>query len=258
MPSAFSPPLVDHVERQGSHEGSSENQSRMRKNNLHKPRKAVSPKKSARKVFDLRKREEDRIKSTLVNHVPDNKRTKEMISILVDRLKSYKIAMFDYSDDYSREWFKTIYHLNRNLKLNKLNITGDMMLIHLRKKYSKIMADKIVTALNCRGVDPLNFTAYLGAIKSHMMVKGHREQLKFCFNLFDHDGDGLISPNDMIVLSTQFMGECSLLASDFIAMTHMFTFKQKYGSEYQMHLSLHPSNYTGGKSKRNSPMKSSP
>lgn len=47
------------------------------------------------------------------------------------------------------------------------------------------MSEKIVTALNCKGVDPLNFTAYLGAFKSNMMIKGHREQLKFCFNLFD-------------------------------------------------------------------------
>lgn len=80
-----------------------------------------------------RKREEDRVKAILMNHVPENKRSKEMLNLLIDRLKSYKIAIFDYSDDYSREWFKTIYHLNRNLKLNKLNISGDMMLVYLRK-----------------------------------------------------------------------------------------------------------------------------
>ena len=56
-----------------------------------------------------------------------------MVQTLLDRLKSTKIAIFDYTDEYSREWFKTIYHLNRNLKLNKLNISGDMMLAYLRK-----------------------------------------------------------------------------------------------------------------------------
>ena len=68
------------------------------------------------------------------------------------------------------------------------------------------MSEKIVTALNCKGVDPLNFTAYLGAFKSNMMIKGHREQLKFCFNLFDQDGDGYISPNDMLIFNEQFTG----------------------------------------------------
>ena len=58
-----------------------------------------------------------------------------------------------------------------------------------------------------------------------MMGKGIREQLKFCFQMFDHDGDGFISPNDMLVFNTQFMGKCDLLASDFLALTHMFSFK---------------------------------
>ena len=87
------------------------------------------------------------------------------------------------------------------------------------------MADKIVSTLNVRNVDPLNWTQYLQSIKSHMMTKGSRDQLKFCFQLFDHDGDGLISPNDMLVLSNQFTGQCSLLGSDFIALAQMFSFK---------------------------------
>lgn len=65
-----------------------------------------------------------------------------------------------------------------------------------------MMADKIVSSLNCRNVDSLNFTAYLAAIKSYMMAKGKREQLKLCFSLFDNDGDGMISPNDMLALNT--------------------------------------------------------
>ena len=85
------------------------------------------------KLATQRKREEERVKKILMNHVPENKKTQAMVTLLVERLKTYKIAIFDYSDDYSREWFKTIYHLNRNLKLNKLNITGDMMLAYLRK-----------------------------------------------------------------------------------------------------------------------------
>ena len=51
---------------------------------------------------------------------------------MLERIKSPKITSFEHSDDYSREWFKAIYHLNRNLKLQKLNITGDMVLKRLR------------------------------------------------------------------------------------------------------------------------------
>ncbi len=64
------------------------------------------------------------------------------------------------------------------------------------------MVDKIINALNFKGMNPINFTAYLGNLKAAMMGKGHREQLKFCFNLFDHDGDGFICPNDLDVFNT--------------------------------------------------------
>ena len=49
-------------------------------------------KKSTRRIQDFqRKREEDQLKQHFMGHVPENKRTKEMISSLVDRLKSFKI-----------------------------------------------------------------------------------------------------------------------------------------------------------------------
>lgn len=66
-------------------------------------------------------------------HIPENKRTKEMISVLLERIKSPKIILFDYADEYTREWFYKIYHLNRSLKLNKLNISGEMTVQFLRK-----------------------------------------------------------------------------------------------------------------------------
>ena len=75
-------------------------------------------------------------------------------------------------------------------------------LLVLSQKYSKKMTEKIVSVLNWTGNDQINFTSYLGSLKMHMMAKGHREQLKFCFNLFDHDGNGYICPNDMDVFNT--------------------------------------------------------
>ena len=63
------------------------------------------------------------------------------------------------------------------------------------------MAEKIVAALNLTGQDPINFLAYLTSVKLTFM-KSHREQLRFCFNLLDHDGNGYICPNDIDVFNT--------------------------------------------------------
>ena len=90
------------------------------------------------------------------------------------------------------------------------------------------MAKKIVHILNLTGNPEINFTSYLGAIKAHILTKGLREQLKICFNLFDHDGDGTICPDDMNVFNTQYTGTCGLLSTDFIALANMYSFKTKY------------------------------
>ena len=87
------------------------------------------------------------------------------------------------------------------------------------------MVDKIISALNLKGMDPVNFTSYLSNIKTYMMAKSHREQLRFTFNLFDHDSNGFICPNDIDVFNTQFTGTNSLLSSDFLALAKMFSFK---------------------------------
>ena len=94
------------------------------------------------------------------------------------------------------------------------------------------MAERIISILNFTGQDIINFTGYLGSLKAHMMTKSHREQLKFCFNLLDHDGNGFICPQDMDVFNTQYTGTCPLLASDFLALANMFSFKQKHGKAW--------------------------
>ena len=43
------------------------------------------------------------------------------------------MASFDYTDEYTRQWFMHIYHLNKNSKLNRLNISSEAILTHLRK-----------------------------------------------------------------------------------------------------------------------------
>lgn len=81
-------------------------------------------KTSLSKQMAQRKREEELVKFFL-SHVPENKRNKDLIQIALDRIKSPKIAPITYSDEYSREWFKTLYHLGKNLRLNKLNISWE-------------------------------------------------------------------------------------------------------------------------------------
>ena len=95
-----------------------------------------------------------------------------------------------------------------------------------------------------------------------MMSKGHREQLKFCFNLLDHDGNGYICPNDIDVFNTQYTGTCPQLCSDFLALAAMFSFKRTHNSgegrtstSYQHHLLKLPPSKTN---KNKSPTKQSP
>ena len=127
------------------------------------------------------------------------------------------------------------------------------------------MAERIVSGLNFTGTETINFTEYLGHIRSSMMSKGHKEQLRFCFNLFDLDGNGFICPNDMDKFNMQYTGICSLLSTDYLALANMFTFKQAHYPNYQMHLRRLPAQVTNSqatnKSKRigsNSPSKVSP
>ena len=70
-------------------------------------------------------------------------------------------------------------------------------------------------------MEDVNFTSYLAGVRA-AMVKSHREVLKFCFNLFDHDSNGLICANDIDVFNTLYTGTCSLLSSDFLALANMF------------------------------------
>ena len=111
----------------------------------------------------------------------------------------------------------------------------------------------------------MNFTEYLGHIRSHMMTKSHREQLRFCFNMFDLDGNGYICPNDMDKFNMQYTGTCALLSTDYLALANMFTFKQAHYPNYQMHLSKLPAqaHNSSGTGKRkafgsNSPSRVSP
>ena len=51
-----------------------------------------------------------------------------MVNALTERLKNPKITSIEYTDDYSREWFKYIFHMNKNLKLDKMNISTETLL----------------------------------------------------------------------------------------------------------------------------------
>ena len=50
-----------------------------------------------------------------------------------------------------------------------MNITGKDVLKRMRKKYNKVMAEKIVDSLNLLGVEHVNFTAYLAGVRSAMV-----------------------------------------------------------------------------------------
>ena len=89
---------------------------------------------SRRMSMELSRQKDEEIAKFILNQVSEiNKRNSSVVQVLIERLKSPKIAVFDYTDEYSREWFKTVYHLNKNLKLDKLNISADTIIAFLKK-----------------------------------------------------------------------------------------------------------------------------
>ena len=88
---------------------------------LNKNSKRLSPSKQSIKAAkereaQQRKREEE-IVSYFIGHVSSEKRTAAFVKIMISRLKSEKIATFDYSDEYSRDWFLSQYNLSKSLRL---------------------------------------------------------------------------------------------------------------------------------------------
>ena len=112
---------------------------------------------------------------------------------------------------------------------------------YLKKKYNTVMAKKIVAVLNLTGVETINFTQYLSSIRTHIMTKGNKDQLRICFNLMDHDSNGVVCPNDIDVYNMQYTGTCSLLSSDFIALSQMFSLKKRDPKNYHIFLEKVPS-----------------
>ena len=209
---------------------------------LNKNAKKLSPSKQsvkAAKEREAQQREREKeIVGYFIGPVSAEKRTPALIKVMISRLKSHRIATFDYSDEYSREWFLSTYNLSKAVKLKYMNITGDDVLKRMKKKYNKVIAEKIVDSINVLGAEHVNYTSYLANVRS-ALVKSQRDVLKFCFNLFDHDGNGLICPNDIDVFNTLYTGTCCLLSTDFIALANMFSFKKKYPA-YQLHLTSFP------------------
>ena len=56
-----------------------------------------------------------------------------MVAVQLERLKSPKIATFDYTDDFTREWFKSTFHMAKSVKLNRLNVSSENISTFLRK-----------------------------------------------------------------------------------------------------------------------------
>ena len=80
-----------------------------------------------------RRKHEEELVTLFLSHMSEAKRTADVTNILIERMKSFKIMTFDYYDEYTRNWFMQIYGLNKNLHLNKLNISSDMIFAFLKK-----------------------------------------------------------------------------------------------------------------------------
>jgi len=101
---------------------------------VRKNRSSPQKKAPTRRVSDqIQRKREEEIAKFFLSHIHESRRTAAMLQVLTERVKSQKIATFDYTDDYTREWYKSIFHLNKSLKLNKLNVSSENISTFLRK-----------------------------------------------------------------------------------------------------------------------------
>ena len=84
--------------------------------------------------LDVQKRREDDIVKFFLSQVSEllsYRRNSTVVPDLIERLKSPKMASFDYTDEYTREWFRSSYNLSKGLKLDRLNISADALMNYL-------------------------------------------------------------------------------------------------------------------------------
>ena len=51
----------------------------------------------------------------------------------MERFKSPKILNFDYTDEYSKDWYRHIFNFNKSATLNRMNIDADDLAKYLNK-----------------------------------------------------------------------------------------------------------------------------
>ena len=94
------------------------------------------------------------------------------------------------------------------------------------------MSEKILEFFDFQS-DTINYTTFIEKIRAKLTGKSHREQLRFCFILFDHDGNHMICPKDLDIFYKQYAGVCTLLSSDFIDLSRYLKDKRKNSLKFR-------------------------
>ena len=77
------------------------------------------------------------------------------------------------------------------------------------------MTNKIINFLELPPGKEINFKNIVEKIKSKLIIKSRETQVKFCFDLFDDDGNGRICLRDIDIFNRQYGGVCLMLTSDY-------------------------------------------
>ena len=147
----------------------------------------------------LKRKYETEMAESFVAHVREKLRPKAIQSF-VERLCSQIQRPIEPSDEYSREWFRTIFNLRKNDPVFRLHINKEQLMKYLNLKYNPIMTEKIIEFLDINQ-DSVSYISFIEKLRAKLIGKSHREQLKFCFQLFDHDGNQYICPQDLDVFN---------------------------------------------------------
>ena len=83
-------------------------------------------------------------------------------------------------------------------------------------KYSESITKKVMNEFDL-AESTITYRAFVEKICQKFVLKSKAQLVKFAFELFDHDSNGVICLQDLQVFSLHFGGACDVLMGDFRA-----------------------------------------
>ena len=119
-----------------------------------------------------RRRLEDKIYDCFLAHVRDQYK-KVAAQVVVDRLMSNQQLPMEIADEYSREWFKTIFNIRRTEPAFRITVGRTQLLDYLNKKYNPIVSEKIVDFIDIE--EQISYNNFIERLRQKLFMRSHKD-----------------------------------------------------------------------------------